>query len=67
MSICGRVVDELEPKPGTERANAFGSSGDYARLKGFEPIVAAKAGMFTAGAYTGRKPGPTWPLSSWKP
>ena len=36
---------------------AFGSTGDYARIKGYEAVVAAKSGLFTAGIYTGRAAG----------
>jgi crotonobetainyl-CoA:carnitine CoA-transferase CaiB-like acyl-CoA transferase len=40
---------------------AFGPTGDYAGIKGYEAVVAAKSGLFTAGVYTGR-PGGSEPV-----
>ncbi|WP_322767240.1 CoA transferase [Frankia sp. Cr1] len=37
--------------------NGFGSTGKYARLKGYEGVVAAKAGAFARGQF-GFRPGP---------
>ena len=36
---------------------AFGPSGEYAGIRGYEAVVAAKSGLFTAGVYTGRPAG----------
>lgn len=36
---------------------AFGRSGPYAAIKGYEAMVAAKSGLFTPGVYTGRPAG----------
>ncbi|WP_322751161.1 MULTISPECIES: CoA transferase [unclassified Frankia] len=36
---------------------AFGRCGSYASIKGYEAAVAAKAGLFTPGIYTGRPAG----------
>jgi crotonobetainyl-CoA:carnitine CoA-transferase CaiB-like acyl-CoA transferase len=44
----------------------FGSTGPYARLKAYEGVVAAKAGVYTQGAF-GFRPGPIFfsaPLAS---
>ncbi|WP_255725160.1 CaiB/BaiF CoA-transferase family protein [Frankia sp. Cj3] len=43
--------------------NGFGSTGRYARLKGYEGVVAAKAGAFARGQF-GFRPGPIFTAAS---
>ena len=48
------VIRETNPQLVYCSITAFGSTGRYSELKGFESVVAAKAGLFTPGYYTGR-------------
>jgi crotonobetainyl-CoA:carnitine CoA-transferase CaiB-like acyl-CoA transferase len=51
------VLRETNPRLVYCSITAFGAAGSYARLKGYEGVVAAKSGLFTAGTYTGRPTG----------
>jgi crotonobetainyl-CoA:carnitine CoA-transferase CaiB-like acyl-CoA transferase len=42
----------------------FGATGPYARLKGYDALVCAKAGLFARGGY-GHRPGPIFYPVSW--
>lgn len=52
--VNGRALRARNPRLVHCSITAFGNAGPYAAIKGYEAVVAAKSGLFTTSAYTGR-------------
>ena len=55
--VDGDVLRAHNPRLVHCSITAFGRPGGYSSIKGYEAAVAAKAGLFTPGIYTGRPAG----------
>jgi crotonobetainyl-CoA:carnitine CoA-transferase CaiB-like acyl-CoA transferase len=62
--IGGEALRDLNPALIHLGITAFGRTGPYASLKGYDPLVAAKSGLWTRGAW-GHRAGPHMYPVSW--